>query len=237
MPATRFSRYELQTTDVRGAEAFYTSVLGGDFWGVGVSLAPLPERAASRGAPARWLGHVGTPDVDGMAARLVALGGQQLGPTEREWAGPDRAVLRDPFGAVLALSSELEVSARAPVAWHLLHCADHERAFAAYAGLFGWVATEVSDLGPDIGCQQHFAWEPSGPSVGGVANTARLPHVHPHWMYCFRVSDIEGCLASARAHGGKALPLIQTSSADLVAACDDPQGAAFGLYQLAPART
>jgi len=246
MPATqqvtnRFSRYELQTTDVRGAEAFYTGVFGGGtsgagFWGPDVSLAPLPERAASRGAPARWLGHIGTPDVEGTAARLVALGGQQLGPTQREWGGPDRAVLRDPFGAVLGLSSEMEQSARAPVAWHLLHCADHERAFAVYAGLFGWVGTEEADLGPEIGRQQYFAWERSAPSVGGVANTARLPQVHPHWMYCFRVEDIEGSLAHARAHGGKPLPLFQAPNGDLVAACDDPQGAAFGLYQFAPGR-
>jgi hypothetical protein len=29
---------------------------------------------------------------------------------------------------------------------------------------------------------------------------------------------------------------MQTSSGDLVAPCDDPQGAAFALYQFAPAR-
>jgi hypothetical protein len=230
---SRFHRYELQTTDVDVARAFYTDVLGPQLWGSDVSLAPLSERAVARGAPAHWLGHIGIEDVEGTADRLVALGAQQLGPTQRAADGSSRAVLRDPFGAVMALSSDTVAPRRTPVAWHLLHAQDHERAFALYAALFGWTATEVQDLGPDMGRHQPFAWDESGRSVGSVADTARLPHIHPQWLFHFRVLDIEDSIARARACGGNVLGPMQTPSGDLVAPCEDPQGAAFALHQSA----
>jgi hypothetical protein len=45
MAASRFCRYELQTTDIDAARVFYPDVLGSQFWGPDVSLAPLSERA------------------------------------------------------------------------------------------------------------------------------------------------------------------------------------------------
>jgi predicted enzyme related to lactoylglutathione lyase len=231
MAGSRFCRYEFRTNDMNAARAFYTDVFGSQLWGPDVTLAPLPERAAARGAPAHWLGHIGIRDVEETAERLVALGGQQLGPTRRSTDQSSHAVLRDPFGAVMAVSAEMPTAGRAPVAWHLLHTQDHERAFASYAALFGWIATEVLDFGPETGRQQAFAWDKSGGSVGSMASTARLPDVHPHWLFFFHVVDIEDSLARARARGAKVLGPMLTPNGDLVAPCDDPQGAAFGLYQ------
>jgi len=56
--------------------------------GADISVATLPEPARARGAPAHWLGHVGVADVDATADRIVALGGEQLGPRR------DRAIRR-----------------------------------------------------------------------------------------------------------------------------------------------
>jgi uncharacterized protein len=221
MAAGRFFRYELRTTDINAAEAFYTDAFGSGFWDSQVCVAPLPESAAARGAPAHWLGHIGVSDVEGTAARVAALGVQQLG----------RALLRDPFGAVIAVSSETAPLPKAPVAWHLHHSQDHERAFAWYAALFGWTATELVDLGPQAGCYQMFAWDESGRTVGGMANIARLPHIHPQWLFFFPVADVGDSRARVRAHGGIVLEPTQTPSGDIVAPCEDPQGAAFALYQ------
>ena len=60
---------------------------------------------------------------------------------------------------------------------------------------------------------------------------ASLPGVHTQWLFFFRTADLETSLAKVRAHGGLTLPAARTPRGDLVAACDDPQGAAFGLYQ------
>ncbi len=64
-----------------------------------------------------------------------------------------------------------------------------------------------------------------------MANTARLPDIHPQWLFYFRVANIEAALATVRARGGAVVGPMPTSSGDLVAACNDPQGAAFGLYE------
>lgn len=235
MGGCRFYRYELRTTDVDSARAFFAGVLGPQLWRPGVSIAPLPERAVARGAPPHWLGHVHVPDVEETVARVVAEGGQQLGPIERGTDGSLRAIVRDPFGAILAVTTETppdsEDSDDAPVAWHLHHSEDHERAFAFYSALFGWASTGAQELGPELGSHRPFAWQQSGPIVGSMANTARLPHVHPQWLFFFRVADIEESLARVDARGGKPLTAIRTSGGDLAAPCNDPQGAAFALYQ------
>ena len=186
MPGRRFCRYELRTTDLSAASAFYTHVLGSQFWDSNVSLSSLPDRAAARGAPAHWLGHIGVRDVEEMTRRIATLGGQQLGPVQADAAGLLHAVVRDPFGAVLAVSSEA-VSSRPSAVWHVSHTEDHEQAFAWYADLFGWTSTERLDLGPERGRHQLFAWDESARSVGSMANTARLPHIHPQWLFFFPV--------------------------------------------------
>jgi predicted enzyme related to lactoylglutathione lyase len=231
MSTRRFFRYQLRTTDQDAARAFYTDLLGEHFWGPRLSPAPLPERAIALGARPHWLGHVGVDDVEGTVARVVAAGGQPRGPTQRSADGSPVAILRDPFGALLAVSSEAFAAARSPVAWHLLQTDDEARAFALYAALFGWTALDSLDLGPELGRHQMFAWDDSRETVGSVANGARLPHIHPQWLFFFPVSDLEASLSRVQALGGLALSPIKTPRGDLVAPCDDPQGAAFGLYQ------
>jgi predicted enzyme related to lactoylglutathione lyase len=214
---------------VNAARAFYADVLGAQFWGLGVSLAPLPERAAAMGAPAHWLGHIGTGDVELAASRIVAAGGQRLGPSSKGPDGSSVAVLRDPFGAVMAVGSDTSSPPPSAVAWHFLHVNDHESAFAAYADLFGWTATALVDLDVAIGRQQLFAWDDSGESVGGVTDMARQPHIHAQWMFCFRVANLEDARVKVLAHGGTVAEPTRTPNGDLVAACEDAQRAAFAL--------
>ena len=168
-------------------------------------------------------------DPEAAAAALVAAGGARLGPTERHADGSARAVLRDPFGAVLALASGRTASADTPVRWHVLNVDDPERALAVYAGAFGWTGTEGFDAGAGPGRHLSFTWQTSGRSVGTIADTARLPHVHPHWLFLFDVPDVEHAVATVLAHDGTALPTFRTPTGDLAAVCEDPQGAMFGL--------
>jgi predicted enzyme related to lactoylglutathione lyase len=201
-----FLRYELRTTDVEAARAFYADLLGPERWSHReLSVIPLPERAAAMGAPSHWLGHAAVPDVSAAVAKMVSLGGQLLGPPLPP--APSRAVLRDPLGAVLAVTSESAPAAPSEVVvFEQLHTTDVPRASAVYAALFGWTSPAIAD-------------------------TARRPGVHPHWMFHFRVDDLDASLAKVRALGGKALEPMTTPTGHLVAACEDPQGAAFALTQ------
>jgi uncharacterized protein len=230
-----FVRYELRTSDPEVGRAFYTEVFGAEFWNSGaVRTARLPERAAAAGAPPHWLGHIGVKDVEQTVSRITALGAERLGPVQIGADGSCRAILRDPFGAVLALCSANVDSCETAVAWHLHHSKDHESSFAWYARFFGWNRGEVIDLGPRQGSHRMFTWEESGKIAGSMADTARLPGIHAQWLFFFPVSEIQASLAKVRALGGGTLEPMQTAHHDWVAPCNDLQGAAFALYQFQP---
>jgi hypothetical protein len=232
----RFCRYLLRTTDIEGARSFYTNLLGPDFWSGSVDAGPLPAQAAARGAPSHWLGYIGVDDVVGAKLHFLEHGAAQLGPSPEAGTGHGDCVLRDPFGAMVALTSVPRDHTDGRVAWHLLNVRDEEEAFALYARLFGWTMVDAFDLGPKQGRHITFTWSRSGRAHGGASDLARQPRVHPQWLFFFPTDDLERSLADVRELGGLALPPAETPTGDLVAPCDDPQGAAFALYQLAPSR-
>ncbi len=120
-----------------------------------------------------------------------------------------------------------------PVEWHQLHTGDVERAWETYSGLFGWVEKETIDAPDPVSGQRLFAWSEAGKSVGSMANTARRPGVHTHWLFYFPVTDVEATAARVRALGGTALDMIRLPDGSCFSACEDPQGAAFGLVRSA----
>jgi uncharacterized protein len=239
-----FVSYNLRTTDMEAAQAFYTALFGWQLRQSGASraffageqrvgeLVPLPERARAQGAPAHWLGHIGVEDVEATAQRLVTLGGQPLGPVQQRGDGVRVAALKDAQGAVFALSSEPSHGPSRVVAWHELNTTDREQAARSYAELFGWRTTESADLGPVLGGYQMFTWHAAGRSVGGMVDSARLPGVHTHWLFYFPVEDVDAAVARVRALGGSVGNGPMTvPGGDRVAQCEDPQGAAFALRQ------
>ncbi len=242
-----FCWYELRTTDVNAARGFYADVagldvrdeggrvlvrLGGQLAG---EITVLPAGAAARGAPPHWLGHVAVADVETAAARFVALGAERLGPARRSADGADVALLRDPFGSVVALTSRGRAAEAPGPAWHELNTYDQRRASSTYADLFGWRLTETIELWGELGVYQNFAWRDGAQSVGGVLESANLPGVHPHWVFHFEVGDLDRAVAETVARGGRVLsgPLV-TQSGARVAHCEDPQHAAFALRAPAP---
>lgn len=95
-----FIWYELMTTDVAGAKAFYDEVVG---WSIAADGFPaasgmtyhmigrsdggfaggvlaLPDGAVASGARPGWFGYIHVPDVDAAVARLVEAGGQVCMP-------------------------------------------------------------------------------------------------------------------------------------------------------------
>jgi predicted enzyme related to lactoylglutathione lyase len=226
---TRFCRFELRTTNVAAARAFYATVLGEG----GADIVPLPEAAAARGAPAHWLGHLGVDDVEGAACAFVERGAARLGPTRPTVDGGEVAIVHDPGGAVVAVATPPSAPARANVVWHQLHTTDLARATASYRELFGWQLTDRLDLGA-LGVHQQFAWYAGGASVGSMADTAGLPGVHPHWLFHFRVAALEPALVAVRAAGGVVIGPTVLPGGHRIAVCDDPQGAAFALRECPP---
>lgn len=232
MAARKFHRYELRTKDVSAARAFYAEILGEDVWlGSELSVVPLPEHLVARGVPAHWLSHLSVDDVAASAAQFIARGAQQLGPAREQ-----SVILRDPFGAALALSRETGEPRRGRVIFHGLevHERDHERALAMYFELCGWTPTELVDLGAELGRHRGFAWDDSKRTIGKIGTIT--PHaaargLHPQWVSHFGVADLEASLARVRALGGKVLGSLTLPNGELLGVCDDMYDAGFALCQ------
>lgn len=172
--SSAFASYDLRTTDLDAAQAFYVGLMGWQVHSSGASrelragaqrvgeLMALPERARAQGAPAHWLGHVGVDDVEASARRFVARGGQLLGPVQQPAQGQRVAVLRDPQGAVFAMSTGRSGGGLGAVGWHELNTTDREHAWSSYSELFGWRATGTLELGPRVGA--NVPSRPGGPT-------------------------------------------------------------------------
>jgi predicted enzyme related to lactoylglutathione lyase len=243
----RFAWYELITTDVAAARAFYAEVVG---WGAQDASVPgrayilltagtdmvagvmeLPESARQAGEKPCWVGYVGVNDVDAAADTIERLGGAvYVPPTDI----PDISrfsVFADPQTATLALVKPLnpdqgrptEIGAPGRVGWHELLAADWQKALAFYGELFDWqkVDTDVDPMGT--------MFSAGGQPIGGMfAKPANVPV--PLWLYYFNVGDIDTATKRVTAGGGRILDdPIELAGGIWVVQCTDPQGAMFGL--------
>lgn len=226
--SSRFCRYELRTTNVDGATEFYAALFGRR----DLIIRELPVGARARGAPAHWLGYLSTVEAGGSIVALQrwnAHGAMPIGA--RVGNG---AVVRDPGGAVLALTDRDEL-VDAGVALHILQTPHASRAAQIYVELFGWALTERIELGVN-GSFQQFAWRAGEPNAGAIGDIAGRPGVHPQWQFFFGVRSLDAALARVPELGGTVLGPTELPDGRRVAACDDPQGAAFGLVEQGPRR-
>jgi predicted enzyme related to lactoylglutathione lyase len=226
----KFCRLELRTTDADAARAFYSKIFGHDR----AVIWPLHEQALARGARPHWIGYLGVPDAERAIAAFVDRGATRLGPAPPTLEDGQAAVLRDPGGALVALSTPpSNANANVEAAWHLLNTNDAARAMVNYHELFGWEIQERQEV-PAQGVFHPFAWDVGAPSVGAIIDITGMPGRHPHWLFFFKVDALEPAIAATRAAGGLVLDPIVLASGERVCVCDDPQGAAFALLEKRP---
>jgi hypothetical protein len=233
-----FVRYSLRTVEVESARRFYGDALGlvlpeGASPDSALEAWPLHERALVAGAPPHWLGHLEVEDLEGAVSEMLGAGAQPLGPTVTGASG-SWATLRDPFGAVVALRQRASAQALShrPFAWHQLHTTDLDRAWPLYASVAGFTDAGSVDHAGVVGGHRLFGV--SDQPLGSMANTARWPGVHPHWLFYFPVADLDAAVERVRVLGGTAQLPDARMSGRRVAVCEDPQRAAFGLMEVSP---
>src|ERR1700732_4716655 len=165
---SRFVWYELMTTDIETAKAFYANVVG---WGtrdaglaynlftVGdapvTGLMNLPEDARRTGATPHWIGYVGVDDVDAAVDPIKQLGGAVYVPPTDVPDVSRFSVVADPQMATLTLvkwlhpGQEKPAALRSPghVGWHELSAVNWEKAFAFYGEIFGWQKVDANFAG------------------------------------------------------------------------------------------
>jgi hypothetical protein len=247
----RFVWYELMTTDMEAARAFYGDVVG---WGTEDASSPemgytlfttgggsvsglmgLSPDARKRGAKPSWIGYVGADDVDDTAERIKSLGGLVHVPPNDIPKVSRFSVVADPQRALLGLLKWLKPGLGQPaelgtpgrVGWYELLAADCDKALAFYGKLFGWQRADAVDLG-EMGTYQLFSAGGRQPIGGMVTKSVRIPA--PFWLYYFNVADIEAAAKRVKAAGGRiVIGPMEGPGGYWIVQCIDPQGAMFAL--------
>jgi predicted enzyme related to lactoylglutathione lyase len=246
----QFVWFELMTTDIAAASAFYGAVAG---WSAADSGMPgmayaivsansvmvggvteLPASAREAGGRPGWVGYIAASDVDAFASRVVAAGGAiHRGPDDIPGVGRF-AVAADPQGAVFVLFKSATTEQEPTIArnmighvgWHELHASDHAAALTFYSDLFGWVAGDAIDMGP-MGTYQIFTLD--GSMLGGMMTAPPGAPVRG-WLYYINVDEIDAAIARVKDSGGTVLNgPHQVPGGSWIAQCADPQGAMFAL--------
>ncbi|WP_245283912.1 VOC family protein [Bradyrhizobium sp. Cp5.3] len=244
----RFAWYELLTTDISGAAAFYGKVVG---WAAKDASTPelaytvlnagdapvvgfmgLPEEGLRMGATPRWVGYVAVDDMDAKAAQIRRLGGAILVPPTDSNIGRI-SVVADPQGATFALVTGLSYGQRQAcgldepgrVGWHELLAEDRTRIFPFYGALLGWQKASAEADPADM----YELISAAGQTIGGMLT--KLPSVsQPCWLYYFNVDDIGAAAKRVNAGGGRVLQgPIELPDGCWIVRCADPQGALFAL--------
>lgn len=240
-----FVWYELMTPDAKAAESFYNHVIG---WSARDAGMPMPYTIFSNdtgmvcgmmqlsgdgaGAQPGWLGYVWVDDVDVFAERVTKAGGKiHRGPADIPNVGRF-AIVADPQGTTFALFKGLmEGKPPAPFtpgrfAWHELHAADRESAFAFYSRLLGWQKKDALDMGA-MGIYQIYG---TGDQSFGGMMTKMPAEPKAHWLYYIAVPKIEAAAARVKEKGGQIINGPQeVPGGNWIVQGFDPHGVMFAL--------
>lgn len=245
--------FDLMTTDVAKAKAFYGELVG---WKTSIWKAGEYEMWAARDGqvggvmalddgmrkakvPSHWMAYVAVEDVDASAKQAESLGGKVLVPGQDIPDVGRFAVIADPLGASIALFRPKSEQSTMPPAmsttpghfsWGELNTTDWKKAWAFYEQMFGWKRTRSMDLGQGMGEYAMFGLDNEN-SVGGMSNTATKMKAPPHWLYYIVVDDCDAAAKKVSARGGKVLNgPMDIPEGGRIAQCMDPQGAVFGIH-------
>jgi uncharacterized protein len=247
-----FVWHELRTTDAKGAEAFYTHVVGwqakssGDPGGVPYTLLAAGDVPAAGlmqmtpemlegGMRPSWAGFIGVDDVDAYAKRVEQAGGKlHFPPRDIPTVGRFAAV-EDPQGAAFLLfKGSLEAAPPRPpagtpgtVGWNELSANDEQSAWSFYSKLFGWTVDSTMDMGPS-GIYRIF--KNGGDRMGAMMTRDPKNSPVPFWLFYFNVENIDAAANRIKEKNGQVLMgPHEVPGGQWIILGLDPQGALFAL--------
>lgn len=258
-PAGGFIWYELITTDLAAASAFYHDVVG---WTIGAQATPpadgpdyrmigrsdgglaggamvLTADMQTNGGLPMWLGYLHVADVDTAAAAITAEGGTAHMPPMTMPDVGRITMVADPQGAPFYLMTPAPPADQPDAASDVFSVdqPQHVR----------WNELHTAD--PDAAAAfyvRHFGWAQKGEmdmgplgkyrfvQHGGVGIGAIMPQMpgssRSEWNFYFGVDDIDRAADAVGAGGGKLNgPLSEIPGGEFSVHCTDPQGVSFGL--------
>jgi len=225
---------DAQLPDVEAGRRFYGELFawtfedppeayGGAVWALseGEPVAALARKADGR-LPSVWTVYFATPDIEGLADRVWAAGGQVITAPVPVGELGTAALVTDEEGAVFGLwqpGTHPGFTRRhepGTFAWAELYARDTEAADTFYGGLF-----HDALFGP----QAHPDF---GRALVADVFPAEMP---PHFLVHFAVADCEEVLGAVNRLGGRVqAPPFETSYGK-VAVVTDNQGASFAVLE------
>ena len=244
--------YELLTTDMKAAQAFYSKVVG---WATkSFEGAPQPYDFFIRAGdvpvggvmnipqgmtfPPHWEMYVAVQKIEDAVTKIEKLGGKALSPLiDIPKVGRMRTMM-DPQGGVFAVFEAVPEDQPRPEArpeigdasWHELYTTDAEAAMRFYTELFGWKATSAFDMGP-MGTYHMFG-RGEFEYGGMMTKTKEMAQAPTAWGIYFRVPDVDAAAGRITANGGQVTNgPMDVPGGDRIVNGVDPQGAHFALHQ------
>lgn len=243
-----FSWVDLATPDPEAAKSFYGELFGWEMddqdAGEGAvyticrlggdavcGLFELPEEMRAGGMPPSWTSYVTVGDADTAAARALELGGAAIKEPFDVMDAGRTAVVRDPQGAVLAMWEPRQrigaeqVNDAGCLVMNELATTHLDGAAEFYAGLFGWTTETITS--------------PDAPAMVMAMNDGRMNAslgeaeggAPPHWRPYFTVESAADAVARVAELGGAEVMPPVTIFDGTIAVVQDPQGAAFAVYE------
>ena len=243
---------DLMTTDVEGAESFYSALFGWEWTrndtdqpGLQYHMATLrgrdvcglsqqPQEQVDMGIPPVWNQYITVDDVDATAGRVEESGGSVMAPPFDVMDAGRMTVVVDPSGAVVSLWQPKEnigagvINEPGAFTWAELQTNDQDAAADFFGKLVGW-GSEKTEM-PGLGAMTFF-------KVGedDVASAMPIPveGVPAHWQVYFAVEDCDASCQKIKDLGGHVLMDPMDAPPGRMAAVTDPAGAVFSIIALA----
>jgi len=246
-----FCWVDLTTTDPAGAKAFYGELFGweaedmpagesatytmlrldGDYV---CALYEMGTEQREQGVTAHWFSYVSVENADATVSRARELGGTVYGEAFDVLDSGRMAVIQDPTGAMLgAWQPRAHIGARRVndpgcFTWNELQSRDPETSATFYAELFGWETEPVRQNGSLV----YVTIKNGGRSNGGIMPlTEQWVDAPARWLTYFTVHSCDAVASKVRELGGEVLAGPMELGAGRIAVVNDPQGAAFALFE------
>jgi predicted enzyme related to lactoylglutathione lyase len=245
-PHGTFSWADCASTDAARSRQFYLGVMG---WGYSdvplgngevytifnqdgeavAALSQMPAEMLAQGVPSFWNNYVTVDDVDALAGRVTALGGQVVAPPFDVFDQGRMMVVTDPTGAAISFWQARKhigaslVNTVGAMCWNELHTRDVEAAKRFYGELLGWQFEKR---------QEYYVIQNNGRPNGGLMpidpEQSAMP---PAWLTYFNVADVEAAVGQVNALGGKTLAPVVDTPVGRIAMVAEPTGAVCAFIQ------
>ena len=239
---------DLSTKDPAAARAFYSKVFAWDIevnpdpqYG-GYALARIDGQDAagiggtqSPDQPSVWQVYIGTDDLEGLSRRVTDAGGTVVAPAFDVGDQGRMAVFQDPSGAFISAwqgsrMGGFQTHGANAFGWAEVNARGVDTVVPFYQRVFGW-APKVTGSSE----QPYTEFQVDGESIGGATemNPMVPTQVPSYWLVYFSVDDVDASHRKAIDAGAREMLAPMDFPGGRMSIVTDPQGASFGLLQLA----